>query len=122
VAYTPCPPLIELPFADSDRLNQEKIMNKPVGLLLATIFLSSPALAAKDEDKPKGCPERIASTIFVADKTGSRQGGSAKKISETHRTAQAQGWTFDEMQIYIEDGDLQGFFITYTKVAPCRAQ
>jgi hypothetical protein len=62
-----------------------------------------------------------ASTVFIPDQAGSRQKGSAKKLSETHKTAESQGWNFDEMQVYIEDGDLQGFFVTYTRDHPCNS-
>lgn len=96
----------------------------------STLMVMSLALAVNvsfarqsDEDvsksESKKCPKLQASTIFVADKATSRQKGSAKKLSETHKTAEAQGWNFDEMQIYIEDGDLQGFFVTYTREHPC---
>lgn len=60
--------------------------------------------------------------MFVPDKATSRQQGSAKKLSEAHKKAETQGWNFDEMQIYIEDGDLQGFFVTYTREYPCNSR
>jgi hypothetical protein len=94
-----------------------------IGLL--ALFLSvPPALAQQDDDDastpgPKRCPETQASTVFVPDKSGSRQKGSAKRLSETHRTAQDQGWDFSDLEIYIEDGDLQGFFVTYVRPHPC---
>ncbi len=90
--------------------------------VISLVFIAGSAFAQDDDASTPGsdnCPRLQASTIFVPDKTGSRQKGSAKKISETHDVAEAQGWNFDEMSIYIEDGDLQGFFITYTREHPC---
>lgn len=94
-----------------------------VGFLCAFLVVPS-VFAQKDDDDagtpgPAGCPELQASTIFVPDKSGSRQKGSAKKLTETHRTAEAQGWEFSDLEIYIEDGDLQGFFVTYIRPHPC---
>jgi len=54
----------------------------------------------------------------VPDKSGSHPKGSARKLSETHRTAQEQGWDFKDLEVYIEDGDLQGFFVTYVRPHP----
>jgi hypothetical protein len=91
--------------------------------LVTAIGVNVTFAATDDADasklREKKCPQLQASTVFIADKTGSRQGGSAKKLSESHKTAESQGWNFDEMSIYIEDGDLQGFFVTYTRTHPC---
>jgi len=75
--------------------------------------------AAAVETKP--CPNTLAYTVFVNDRTGSRQKGSAERLSDAHRNAQEQGWDFKDLEIYIEDGDLQGFFVTYTKPHPCNS-
>lgn len=94
-------------------------------LMVMSLALVANVSFAQNDDRdastpgPEKCPRLQASTIFVPDKATSRQKGSAKKLSETHKVAEAQGWNFDEMQIYIEDGDLQGFFVTYTREHPC---
>ena len=96
-----------------------KLLVSAVSLLL----VNGVAFAQEDDDASTPgsdkCPQLQASTIFVPDKTGSRQKGSAKKISETHDVAEAQGWNYNDLQVYTEDGDLQGFFITYTRKHPC---
>ena len=90
-----------------------------------TLFVCLPGVQAQDDDDdaatpaPDRCPATQASTVFVDDKTGSRQKGSANRLSETHRTAQNQGWDFADLEVYIEDGDLQGFFVTYVRPHPC---
>ncbi len=95
------------------------VINKLTTILILVIFASASAFAQEKNPGPAKCPALVASTIFVKDKTGSRKKGSAKKISETHKTAESQGWNFNDLEIYIEDGDLQGFFITYTRQHPC---
>ncbi len=99
-------------------------MQKTLIALLAMPVLTFNAYAQNDDDDastpgPERCPRIQASTVFVPDKASSRQKGSAELLSETHRTAQDQGWDFDDLEIYIEDGDLQGFFVTYTRPHPC---
>ena len=80
----------------------------------------APVAHAQNENSGAGhCPKTMASTVFVDDKTGSRQKGSAERLSEAHRKAQDQGWDFKDLEVYIEDGDLQGFFVTYVRPHPC---
>ena len=92
-------------------------------LLFAVLAIPS-ALAQEDDDDastpgPQKCPQTQASTVFVPDKSGSRQEGSAERLREAHTNAQNQGWDFKDLQVYIEDGDLQGFFVTYVRPHPC---
>jgi len=99
-------------------------MKKILFGLLFTVFATSSAPAQEDDDDastpgPKKCPETQASTVFVADKSGNRQKGSAERLREAHTNAQNQGWDFKDLEIYIEDGDLQGFFVTYIRPHPC---
>jgi len=53
-----------------------------------------------------------AKTVFVA-KTGDRKGDSAAAITAMHEKMGAQGWTVIDVDVYIENGDQWGFFITY---------
>ena len=97
------------------------MIRKLLTVFILAIFVSSAANAKEEKEVPAKCPALQASTIFVSDKTGSRKKGSAERISDTHKTAEAQGWNFKDLEIYIEDGDLQGFFITYTRPHPCNS-
>ena len=94
-------------------------MNKLINTLILATFASTGAFAQEEKTEPTICPALQALTIFVSDKKVSRKKGSAKRISETHEASESQGWDFKDLEIYIEDGDLQGFFITYTRTHPC---
>jgi hypothetical protein len=99
-------------------------MKKILFVLLFTVLAASSASAQEEDDdastpSPKKCPETQASTVFVADKSGNRQKGSAERLREAHTNAQDQGWDFKDLEVYIEDGDLQGFFVTYVRPHPC---
>lgn len=93
-------------------------------LVLMACALAGPAMAADKKEHgeaagPAVCPELQASTVFVKDQTGSRTTGSAKRLTETHREVEGKGWSFNDFEPYIEDGDLKGFFVTYTRKHPC---
>ena len=96
-------------------------MYKPALSVLLFALLSNIAFAKKNEsdaDKsaPVKCPRLQASTVFVSDKG---QKGSAEKLTASHKNAESQGWNFDEMSLYTENGDLKGFYVTYTRPHPC---
>lgn len=92
--------------------------------LLFAMLIASAAHAKDDKDSapPRQCPELEARTVFVADKSLRRHDGSAKAITEAHQEAQAEGWSFADMEIYTENNDLQGFLITYTRPHPCNSR
>ena len=99
-------------------MNRLLIAVTAAGLGLAT----AQTQAAEGAAAPQPCPATEAWTVFVPDATFRRQDGSAKRLTQTHRDAEAQGWQFADMTTYIENGDLQGFFITYTRPHPCNTQ
>ncbi|MEZ5562845.1 MAG: hypothetical protein R3F27_07825 [Gammaproteobacteria bacterium] len=60
----------------------------------------SPALAAD------------AQTVWV---DGKGQGSMAKEATKMHAEMAKQGWTFRDLEVYTEDGDMKGMFITYVR-------
>jgi hypothetical protein len=96
-------------------------------LIFSALFfaVASSSAFAKEGDADKAapvaakCPALQASTVFVSDKG---QKGSAEKLTQAHKNAESQGWNFDEMSLYTEDGDLKGFYVTYTRPHPCNDQ
>lgn len=56
-----------------------------------------------------------ATTVFVNTVLGSRTGGSARRLNESHAEMEAKGWRFLDLDTYTENGDLVGFFVTYVK-------
>ncbi len=96
-------------------------MNKLALSVLLCVLISNIAFAKKNDpdeatSAPVKCPQLQASTVFVSDKG---QKGSAGKLTESHKNAETQGWNFDEMSLYTENGDLKGFYVTYTRPHPC---
>jgi len=96
-------------------------MNKLAFSVLLLAFVSNIVLAKNndsdaDTTAPAKCSQLQASTVFVSDKG---QKGSADKLTASHKNAESQGWNFDEMSLYTENGDLKGFYVTYTRPHPC---
>ena len=56
-----------------------------------------------------------AVTIWVDSTWGFRHQGAANALSDAHQAFAARGYKVVSVQPYIENGDLQGFFVTYQK-------
>jgi len=76
--------------------------------VLAAAMLMATATHAKDEPPPA----QNVTTVWVG---GKGQTQFAEKSNEMHAAMEAKGWKFADMEIYTEDGDMQGAFITYTR-------
>jgi hypothetical protein len=85
------------------------------------LVLSVPAAHARDYAKQA---ERAAATgtkavtIFVDADWGGREDGAARELTRAHAAFEARNWEVVDVEAYAENGDLQGFFVTYRRVSP----
>jgi hypothetical protein len=84
---------------------------KMLGAMTAVMFMfaAAPATFAADDKNDAAATIR---TVFVS---GKGQSSFADKVNETHAEMAAKGWKFADLDIYVEDGDMQGAFISYTR-------
>ena len=86
-----------------------------------SITAGSPAQAALFGKKPAASAEEAARanlsavTIWVDASWGFRNQGAANSLSQAHQAFAARGYKVVSVEPYIENGDLQGFFVTYQK-------
>ena len=96
--------------------------------ILACVLLSSAflplALAASDHEpapethgKEKLCEEAI--TVFQDVSMMGRKDRAAKNMTQSHEKMARTGWRFADMEVLHENGDLEGFFLSYRRGAPC---
>jgi hypothetical protein len=76
------------------------------------VLLSGDALAADADDIPEA-KAGASLTVFLDISVLSRKRRAADKINELHAQHAERGWVFADLEIYTENGDLQGYFITY---------
>ena len=77
----------------------------------AGLFDKSPDKAA-DEAARAGMP---AATVWIDASWGFRNQGAANDLTRAHKAFAARGYKVVSLEPYIENGDLQGFFVTYQK-------
>jgi hypothetical protein len=90
--------------------------------LLALLFaLALPARAGLFDKKPEDSAAEAArahmqaATIWVDASWGFRNQGAANALSRAHNAFAQHGYKVQSVEPYIENGDLQGFFVTYQK-------
>ena len=95
--------------------------NLSLAALLGLAALSAPAQAAFFEKKPEASAQEAATanlpavTIWVDASWGFRNQGAANNLTKAHSAFAQHGYKVQSVQPYIENGDLQGFFVTYQK-------
>jgi hypothetical protein len=77
----------------------------------AGLFDKNPADSASDAARAN----MQAVTIWVDASWGFRNQGAANSLSKAHNAFASHGYKVQSVQPYIENGDLQGFFVTYQK-------
>lgn len=90
-------------------------------LLLAIAAAIGPAQAGLFNKKPADAvaeAERAGMldvSIWVDVSWGFRTQGAANVLNRTHQAFAARGYRVLAVEPYVENGDLQGFFVTYRK-------
>ncbi|MGH8028894.1 MAG: hypothetical protein ACREO3_03065 [Arenimonas sp.] len=85
-------------------------------LLAAALFAFSTAAFAADLEAIAAqaqASQQPAVTVWVSSSWGFRKQGSAKDLNDAHRTFGKHGYEVVSVEPYIENADLEGFFVTY---------
>jgi len=77
-----------------------------VAIAAGAFFVTAPQAADKTP------PAQNMLTVFIS---GKGQSSFAEKLNEEHAKMEAKGWKFADLEVYTEDGDMQGAFVTYVK-------
>ena len=98
-------------------------MAKPFLLALAlalALVLATPCVAASfDDDAKRAANDGVAAiTVFVDVDFGGREDHAARQLTRAHAAFAAYGYAVVDVESYTENGDLQGFFVTYRKPSP----
>jgi len=60
-------------------------------------------------------PGRDGKTVWVDVSGFNRKNGAADKMTKLHEEMAKQGYTFIGLDVYTENGDLEGFFCSYVR-------
>jgi hypothetical protein len=103
--------------------DQDIAMRIFASTVLLTFFAAAMPIANAGmlEKKPELAAEEAAKeqlpavTIWISASWGFRNQGAANNLTKSHTAFAQRGYKVLSVQPYIENGDLQGFFVTYQK-------
>ena len=78
-------------------------------------FLSLSTVSMAKDEVPQATPG-AGLTIYMDISAVGKTTRAAERMTTLHKQHQAKGWKVIDVDPYVEDGDLQGFFITYVAV------
>jgi hypothetical protein len=96
-------------------------MKRLFATLLLAVAVALPAQAGLFDKDPEAAAAEagkaglLAATIWVDASWGFRNQGAANALSRAHQAFATRGYRVQSVEPYIENGDLQGFFVTYQK-------
>jgi len=83
-----------------------------IGLM---IISHTNSVHAKTEAEKAAKDGLQAVTIFVDISRFNRKDGAAKKMTQSHQEFAQHGYALVAVNVYTENGDLEGFFVSYRK-------
>lgn len=83
--------------------------------ILSCLLLLSQTSAAKNQAQEAASQSLPAVTIYLDINVLSRKHRAAKKMTELHQQFAKEGYELLTINPYSENGDLQGFYISYKK-------
>ena len=97
-------------------------MKTAIATLALLACLASPSAGAglfgksPEKSAAEAAAQRLpAVTIWVEATWGFRNQGAANSLSRAHQAFATRGYQVVDVAPYVENGDLQGFFVTYRK-------
>lgn len=88
-----------------------------LGITAIAAFISVYASEPEPRQAETGCEESV--TIFQDVSMIGRKNRLASNITDRHREMNAKGWHFVDMEIYVENADIEGAFLSYSRPVPC---
>jgi hypothetical protein len=92
------------------------VLTFTTGYWVAAQQQASPAPSTPPASPPAAViPGRDAKTVWVDISGFNRKNGAAEKMTKLHQEMAKQGYTFIGLDVYTENGDLEGFFCSYVR-------
>lgn len=96
-------------------LNAYRILPVVLALVLGVSLGTAVQSFAGKKEESAAFKGRMAKTVFLDISVFGRRDRAAKRMTQMHQEYAREGWTLQDVTIYTENGDLEGFFITYLK-------
>lgn len=90
-------------------------MNSSKILIFLIFILTTCTAYGKNKAKDAAEKSLAAVTVFIDINKLTRKHMAAKKMTESHQEFATFGYELVDVSVYTENGDLEGFFLSYKK-------
>jgi hypothetical protein len=73
------------------------------------------SFAGKTKEDAVAAPGKDAKTVFMDVGALGKKDRAAKRMTKQHEKFAMEGWTVANVAVYTDDGDFEGFYVTYVK-------
>ena len=93
-------------------------MRNPTILTIPAIGAVFAQIAVAEHHESDEACETVkqSTTVFQDVSAMNRRKGAGENLTELHRKYEAQGWLFEDLEVYVEDGDLEVFLSRIRKL------
>ncbi len=98
-------------------MNDRTLIGVMFGILVGMVFAQSGKPSAQASTAAT-CEE--SKTVFRDVSRFGRKNSAANNMSKKHDEYTVNGWKFVDMETNIENSDLEGFFLTYSREISCQ--
>lgn len=99
----------------SSWFNAYRLLPVVLAFVCGALLATTQSFAGKSKDESVSATGRVGKTVFVDVSAFGRRDRAAKRMTKLHEEFAQKGWTVVDVAVYTEDGDLEGFFVTYVK-------
>jgi hypothetical protein len=99
----------------SSWLSTYRLLPIALAFTLGVFLATAQSFAGKSKDETASTSGRLGKTVFVDVSAVGRRNKAAKRMTKMHMEYAKKGWTVVNVVVYTENGDLEGFFVSYVK-------
>ncbi len=99
----------------SNVLREYRLLPLALVFVAGVMLGTAQSFAGKTNEDAAAAPGKGSKTVFMDVGVLGKKDRAAKRMTKQHQEYAKEGWTVADIAVYTDDGDLEGFYVTYVK-------
>ena len=99
----------------SNVLREYRLLPLALVFVAGVMLGTAQSFAGQTKEDVAAATGKDGKTVFMDVGMLGKKGRVAKRMTKQHQEYAEEGWTVADVAVYTENGDLEGFFVTYVK-------
>ncbi|MFQ5545725.1 MAG: hypothetical protein ACE5FE_07090 [Acidiferrobacterales bacterium] len=99
----------------SNMLRAHRLLPLALVFVAGVMLGTTQSFAGKTKEDAATPAGKGGKTVFVDVSVLGKKDRAAKRMTKQHQAYAKEGWTVANVAVYTENGNLEGFFVTYVK-------